>query len=431
MISDVLCEELVGPHLGVLAHVADVAGEPDDFDLFLCGGTLANTSPLGGAEAPRACSGAGLIREDARQACVGEGVERYCAAFERPHRVVFGTTRDLDGDVVSPKQFALFSDAQHRAPISDFPFRKWTAEDLLGWVKARRLGGTKEAWVPAYSVQHPYQQRAEEPLVAPSFSTGLACGENREDATLRALCEVIERDAVALSWLGNVSAPHVSPADAVSSSDAGYIIAEAQQRGFRIALLNLTTSLGIPVAGVLLGGHSSVGNIVSFGASAGVTLSGALRKALIEAAHGRAYVRFLRRQQPGWRASRGFRNVSGFAEHALFHSVHSEHGAALNVWWNGPHVQPLAETPPMTLAEILHRLESHGLHAYAVEMTTPDVAELGLCVMRVVVPGLQPLHGNHLWPHLGGNRLQRLSTVFPGGVTANTSFPNRIPHPCP
>ena len=37
-------------------------------------------------------------------------------------------------------------------------------------------------------------------------------------------------------------------------------------------------------------------------------------------------------------------------------------------------------------------------------MTPPGIAQaqLGWYVLRVVVPGLQPLHGDHRLPHLGG-----------------------------
>ena len=37
-------------------------------------------------------------------------------------------------------------------------------------------------------------------------------------------------------------------------------------------------------------------------------------------------------------------------------------------------------------------------------MTPPGIAEQerDWIVLRVVVPGLQPLHGNDRWPHLGG-----------------------------
>ena len=52
----------------------------------------------------------------------------------------------------------------------------------------------------------------------------------------------------------------------------------------------------------------------------------------------------------------------------------------------------------------LRRLETQGLEAYSVDVTTPDVASVGLSVVRVVVPGL---YGNApaAFPPLGGRRL--------------------------
>jgi hypothetical protein len=54
---------------------------------------------------------------------------------------------------------------------------------------------------------------------------------------------------------------------------------------------------------------------------------------------------------------------------------------------------------------------------------------LGLHVVRVLLPGFQPLHGNHRWAHLGGQRLRRLSAVFGTQVSQPLRW-NRYPHPC-
>ena len=65
-----------------------------------------------------------------------------------------------------------------------------------------------------------------------------------------------------------------------------------------------------------------------------------------------------------------------------------------------------------------------------VDLTPPDVAPLGLHVARVLVPGLQPLHGNHAWQHLSGPRLRQLATVFGPDVNQPWRW-NPYPHPCP
>jgi hypothetical protein len=57
-------------------------------------------------------------------------------------------------------------------------------------------------------------------------------------------------------------------------------------------------------------------------------------------------------------------------------------------------------------------------------MTPPGLAMDGLDwrVLRVLVPGLQPLHGHHRWPQLGG------PLWAPRGLA---EWENVTPHPFP
>lgn len=57
-------------------------------------------------------------------------------------------------------------------------------------------------------------------------------------------------------------------------------------------------------------------------------------------------------------------------------------------------------------------------------MTSPGLAteRLDWHVVRVVVPGLQPLHGHHDFPHLGG------PLWAPRGLA---DWANQLPHPFP
>jgi ribosomal protein S12 methylthiotransferase accessory factor len=66
-----------------------------------------------------------------------------------------------------------------------------------------------------------------------------------------------------------------------------------------------------------------------------------------------------------------------------------------------------------------------------VDLTTPDIEELGLRVVRVVVPGAHPLYMGHINRALGVRRLyevpQRLG--YPGLVPGDADNP--YPHPFP
>jgi ribosomal protein S12 methylthiotransferase accessory factor len=415
--------------------------ESDDLPIVVYAARLANAAALGALDAPRLASGAAMASEPALAACMGEAVERYAAAWIPPGQVTYARAGDLTGEVLTPDRFALFSAAQYRSPRRSFPFHRWRPGDVLGWARARSLVDDRPVWLPAVFVYQPYVPGDAEPLIAPCLSTGLACSTSWPDAVLGGLCEVIERDAVALSWLGWVQPPAIELGGPIGGIDGAADVASLMEtlteRGFRWRLFDLTTDLAVPVAAAIVVGRSPVGPIVAFGSACHPGRERALRKALIEAAHCRMYVKSLLRSEPGWRAGRRFENVTSFAAHGRFYTTHPEHRAAIDRWWRARAAAATersaagaAVSDAAWIERISRQLAGEGLEVLAVDLTTPDVEDLGLAVARVLVPGLQPLHGNHAWPHLGGARLRELSRVFGAGTRTPERW-NRYPHPCP
>ena len=72
------------------------------------------------------------------------------------------------------------------------------------------------------------------------------------------------------------------------------------------------------------------------------------------------------------------------------------------------------------------RIAATGHRPLLCELTTPDVAELGLAVVRAVVPGYHPLVSGHRYRALGGRRLREVPRRL--GYRAGD---NPLPHPYP
>jgi ribosomal protein S12 methylthiotransferase accessory factor len=81
---------------------------------------------------------------------------------------------------------------------------------------------------------------------------------------------------------------------------------------------------------------------------------------------------------------------------------------------------------------LVARLASHGIDTYAVDVTAPDVRELGVHVMRVVAPRLLPLDVRHDARFLGGKRLYTEPERL-GYASRRLTFAdlNPDPHPFP
>ena len=432
---EALISDLVGPHFGILEQIQRVTPEPDDAALEVYAGRLANTEAFAELQAPLIASGAALDSAQAKAACLGEAVERYSAALPPPGAIVHCRADELSRTVVTPDRFSLFTARQYRQSQQQFPFVHWYASQPIGWTQARCLTPAcsgSAAWLPATFVWLPYAPAPEEPLIAPCLSTGLACGPDGNSAMFSGLCEVIERDALALAWLGKYAPPRIEVDFDDSGAPLSSIVDCIERRGLQWSLFDLTTDLGVPVAGALVEGHSAVGWIVAAGSACHPDPTRAMLKALVEAAHCRMYVKSLLRTLPNWNAGRRFCNVTCFADHARLYSVYPQLWRPLDRWRRSRRTRRWVAMDVSTdgagLNDLVQQLAASGYETYALDLTLPDIAPLELSVARVIVPGLQPLHGNHAWPHLGGQRLAQWPRVF-GSQSRRPLRWNRFPHP--
>jgi ribosomal protein S12 methylthiotransferase accessory factor len=159
----------------------------------------------------------------------------------------------------------------------------------------------------------------------------------------------------------------------------------------------------------------------------------ALRKAAMESSQDRAYVRMLIDRDPGWRPEADFSNVTDFSLHARLYSSSEAlarrgmaflegNDRASTAAFDGGGARP---------GEALAALARRGISGAAVDLTPPWAAPLGLHVVRVVLPGLMPLHGNHTMRYLAHPRLARWSASMPGGVVRHARPLWPYPHPMP
>ena len=75
-------------------------------------------------------------------------------------------------------------------------------------------------------------------------------------------------------------------------------------------------------------------------------------------------------------------------------------------------------------------LAAAGFEALWVDVTTPDVAEVGLHVVRSLVPGMQPLDNDHTHRYLGGHRVRDVARRFGRDINDATAY-HAAPHPFP
>jgi len=425
-----LYSQLVGRRTGILKEVYEsprLQGEPEirSYSARMC-----DLSRLGKEPGTTACGGAGFSREEALLACLGEAVERYCCQFHKEDGLVLGSHENVTGPAVNPRSWALFSQKQYFS--RSFPFAPMTRGTPLWWTWAESLTEKRVKLVPACMVYMPYPQRHPEPLITPAISTGLSCANTVEEAALKSLYEIVERDALAITWLKEVPTWELTdlPEDILRTFNSGPI---------HYCAYDLTSDADIPVYLVLSIGNSDWGKLITVGTAAGLDPLAALKKAFLENAHGRLCLMALKRDNPKWLPTEDFTNVTSFHDHALVLTCRPD--LLDQLWFLGargkrPFKADLSwgsEDHGYTLSACVHRLEQLGLETLMKDLTTCDIDNLGLRVVRTMIPGMHPLHGDHRLPFLGGKRLQEAASVFcvaPDDVLAPERF-NPIPHPLP
>jgi ribosomal protein S12 methylthiotransferase accessory factor len=426
-------EEAVSPLVGIVARTMSTTYATDEASLPNCAAELASAVRTLGGRAVEYGSGAHPLPSRARAAAIGEALERYSALYVPRERVRLATARSLGDAAVPPSRFALFHPTQHAA--GELPFVEFTEDTQTAFVEGIELDDGSAAHLPAELVYLGRPATASLPI-AYSTSNGLACAGTFTEAVLRALLELVERDAVMLAWKCRLSLPLLDWTD-----DDGLLTYDRRffgRTGLAFGVLDGSVFLDVPVAIAVVHGHPASGASLAMGAGAGATIADAWLAAVSE---GFGVFRWVRQQTldlpPGTPPPDPDR-IETFEEHLLSYARPEQ--ARLARFLDASEertptrsVQALEGTSPRSQVEaVLRRLARRGLSAYAVDVTSPDVRALGLHVARVIVPELCALDVSHRARFLGGTRLY--TAAYEAGLVPSPLEPadlNPLPHPFP
>jgi ribosomal protein S12 methylthiotransferase accessory factor len=356
----------------------------------------------------RTTTGKGWTAEDAAHAAIGEALERYCATLPpSPERLIVAPRAALDHPAIGPEAFGLYHPAQYAD--GSVPYAPVNDETVLHWAEGRSLTHDRPVLVPASLV-------SLLPLdtFCPPNANGLAAGRTWHEAALRALCEVIERDAFLFTWLTMRAAPLLSlmnAGDAVARIARHYV-----QCGVTLTAHDLTTT-GVPV--VMARAHDERGRppIDLIGLGCDPDPRRAVERAVLEVAQGR------RARWDELAAAGAPQSVRTPSDHARWYAL-ADHSAAFVFLGAEPGPLPMpmgkaGDGADVLLAAIVAALARAGHEVIIADLTTPDVRAAGMSVVRALVTGLLPIHFGAGQERLGSARLADFAIADL----------NRAPHP--
>jgi ribosomal protein S12 methylthiotransferase accessory factor len=423
----------VSPLTGVVRTTAETLAAPDESRLVSIGCELADGRLTIGASLDSYTGSEHWSRDLAEAAAIGEALERYSGSYVPKERVVVAAAEDLGG-AVDPGRFALFSDDQYSR--GGFPFLPFRRDTVVGWVEGFSIPDGRRAFLPAQLVYMPWQRRVSREIrIGHATSSGFACAATLEEAILVGLLELVERDAFMLVWHDRLSLPLLdwSGDEAIARIDERYF---APSR-LRYSAVDLSVFFGVPaVLGVVHGPRAALGAL-GVGAACAPRVEIAWRKALSEAFSVQRWVRDRALEEPD-RLGRPTATIATFDDHTLYYAdePHAERAAFLDASAERRElrsVEPLEGEDVLAQIEaVCRRLADHGVSAYAVDVTSPDVASAGLHVVHVIAPELCQLDVVEGARFLGGRRLYH--AAFEAGLVAQPLEPgdlNPDPHPFP
>lgn len=384
--------------------------------------------------------GGGDVLAGAIAATLGEAAERYSMFFYDRDAMVLAPWREVAADALEPDRARLYSREQLEGLGSAARVTYFDENAVIRWVWGWSLTEQRPRLVPASLVYMNYQPGDDEQVIGRNASGGLAAGLTLEEALLTGLYEVVERDAFTTCWLCRRPGRRVE-------IDDGEMLDWLRRRFHHdhpaVDLRVYDASLDVPITAcfVVMRRPAEFGPAICVGSAARLEPKAAVHKCLLEAGQGIPYFRFLLGQLGDWEPAEDYSDLTSFDHHCVFYLRRPNLVPEAFAFLDEPDGEvALSGLPDRSTGRVLGDLQrclelvrEAGLEVVMVEITTPDVAQLGLRVVRVLIPGMVPLHGVYKYPFLGARRLAEFPPTFgawPEGGRRRENF-NPFPHPFP
>lgn len=344
---------------------------------------------------------------------IAEAIERE--GFRQPRGIVEGSIAEVE-HALDPRQFVCYAEKQYET--SNFFYRPFSETQSYPWADALELATGRKVRVLAelvfsrnslaalgHDTSRPYTQVT---------SSGCAASTTVEDATVRALLEVVERDAFMRHWLAQKPGSLVPPEQ--WPEDIAQRIGTLQAAGCRVTVQHLQ----VPWAHVaLVSAQHDAQHFTTMGTAASDSFGDAVHSALDEV-EARVYA-WIHGHLPGISSPDevettehhfelyGLKRYYRRADRVLFPVT-----ASTTTQWPENSCQT-------SLSTLVKRFTERGLRPLAVDITPTkshiDQGRTHLSVVKALIPGLLPISFGY----------QR----EPLGMVPRIHSGSKFPHPFP
>lgn len=359
---------------------------------------------------------------------LAEVIERYNNfAFFKKQVSFVGSYSEVKTKAINPQKFIYFSDKQLRK--TKYEKFKVDERSVFRWTEMKSLDGKEKSLVPCQVIYLSYRPIKREPNIYPSISTGSAGHSSLLPAILGGIYEVIERDAFMIYYLNKLK-PKRYDLSSSNNEKIKKLYETAKRYKLKIFSLDIRTDLSIPAVASVVVDESGFSKAVSVGLKSHLDIESAIVGSINEAFHTRTWIRESYIQNPIKISKDELIKNSTIKNRGLFWYP-PKSIPKLNFFINNLDLVKIksvitdlsAQNQLMILSKAL---ADNGYKVYYKDITSKHFKNIPFKVVKVVIPGMQPVYLNEKYPLRGGDRLQ--------SVPVKLGYKNKIklntyPHP--
>lgn len=318
---------------------------------------------------------------------------------------------------------------------------RFDENSVFGWIPAYSLTKNGKTFCPVQLVSALYSKQKvkrwendsnPESMLRWCVTTGLATGRNLEEAIVKGILEIVERDAFMIVYLNKLSPPiidleHLSYQD----EEIAKIVKSFKRYNLEIYVLQLPTDFPVYVNLAIIIDRTGLGPALSVGASADFDFKTAFLDALSESLIIRYSLKNKFRQEIDL-------GKIGREERTIYWAK-IENLPKIEFFLKGPakkfdfeqnfyEIDDNQNYYKEKLKILSEDLKKKNYEACYVELSDKKTKKLGLRCVQAVIPKLQPLHLNESIPYFVGERLKEIPLKL-GYQSAKVL--NQEPHPFP
>lgn len=345
--------------------------------------------------------------------CLSEAAERFCLISYLDSSIINSKYKDLKEPALDPS--ILDGNGIYR-------------KKKIGWIKGFNLSENKKTLIPAQLIYMNYKiGRGITILPHPLMSTGAAGGFEHESTLLRAIYEVVERDAFMTSYLNRIKSPRIK-LEGIRNKVIQSILDNCGRYKLKLFTFDITNDLGIPSFLTLLIDKTGLGPAVSCGAKSSMRQEEALVGSIVESFLTRPWIRGVMLKNK-LRFSKIYPyDINSHLARALYW-VSPTMLKHLSFWLNQRPTRlnsfAFSGNSQEELSKVKELFLRKNFEIFYADITLDMFRKLGYLVYKAVVPNLHPLYLNEKYRTIRIPRLKEVSAFF----GKNKFSINKVSHP--